>query len=487
MKRARAAFLGRRLLLGLLLLMARPQAFAEESRNAKPQAGPEATAAVIAELGAVDMPELQKYANAIGQRLARQVPPQGGGFRFFVVDQWMPNAFALPDGSIFVSRGLVALAGSEAELANVLAHEIVHVIQRHAIGRQAVADAANPFLLGFLRAGYLAGFSRDQERDADQLGQQIAAGAGYDPRAMSVFLRKLEYAERLQLGASRIPGFFDTHPSSAERAATAYERGAKLPFREQAPIARNTEEYVQRLEGLAMGDDPSQGIFRGTRFLHPDLGFTIFFPDGWTPVNTPDAVGAFSPQRDARIALELAGPGSDPEAAARAYLKKHEKEVKFVIERQGPVNISGRPAFEAVGTVLTPGGGVAAVLTFVALGERVYLISTVAKSMVASSYRGRAVATVRSFRPLEPEERESIDVLRLRSAKAEADETLEELSRRTRNALDLQRTAVANGLFTEDRLKAGQVLKVAVSERYRPRETPSLPVAAPVATPTEAP
>jgi predicted Zn-dependent protease len=445
---------------------------AQTPARAKPRAGPDATAEVLAELGRVEMPELQGYVSAVGQRLVRQVPQRGGSFHFYVVDQWVPNAFALPDGAIFVSRGLVALAVSEDELANVLAHEITHVMQRHAIGRQAVSQAANPFLLGMARAAYLAGFSRDQERDADHFGQQIAAASGYDPRALSEFLRKLEYAERIEIGASRIPGFFDTHPSTAERAGTAFDRASKLPWKPQPGIARDGADYVKQLEGLPMGDDPAQGIFRDTRFLHPDLGFTVFFPDGWTPVNTAQAVGALSPRGDARIALEIAGEGTDVEAVAREYLAKRLGEVHARIERSGPVSIGGRPGFEAAVTVPTPAGLLAAQLTFLGLGPRVYLFSSVARATAAQSYRGRATATVRSFRALEPEELDGIQVMRLRSAHADEGETLPELSRRTRNALDLQHTAVANGLFTEALLHKGQVLKVAVSEPYRPRKAP---------------
>ena len=443
-------------------------ALAEGSQTRRPQAGPDAVQLVLAELGRVDDEPLQRYADAVGQRVARGAPSRGASFRFFVVDQWTPNAFALPDGSIFVSRGILALASSEDELANVLAHEVVHVTERHAIGRQAITGSANPFVVGMARAAYLAGFSRDQERDADTGGQTLAAAAGYDPRAMAEFLRKLEYAERLQLGASRIPSFFDTHPSTAERAGAAHDRGARLAFTPRPGIARDGADYVRRLEGLAIDEDPAQGIFRGTRFLHPDLGFTIYFPDGWTPINTAQAVGAVTPRRDARIALELAGDGDDPEAAASAFLRQHLEGGGARIERSASITVGGRPAVETLLSVRTAAGVLLAQLTFVPLGGKVYAISTVAPAAAFGGYRGRAAATVRSLRALDDAERRSIEVMRLRSFRAEAGETLEEASRRARNALDLQRTAVANGLFTEATLHEGQVLKVAVTEPYRP-------------------
>jgi predicted Zn-dependent protease len=469
----------------ILAAGARPsRAQSSADDRAAPRAGPEAVKLVFAELGRVNNESLQQYVDAVGQRVARAAPRIGNGYRFYVVDQWTPNAFALPDGSIFLSRGLVALASSEDELANVLAHEITHVTERHAIGRQAIAESANPFLIGFARAAYLASFSRDQERDADVGGQALAAAAGYDPRAMAEFLRKLEYAERLQFGASRIPSFFDTHPSTAERAGSSFDRGTKLPFRKQPGLANDAADYVRHLEGLVIGDDPAQGIFRGTRFLHPDMGFTIYFPDGWTPVNTPEAVGAFDPRGQARIALELAGEGDDPEKVGRTYLAKHAKEAKGarpVIEQEAAITISGRPAYEVIATVPSQGGSLVAQLDFVAFGGRVYLLSAVARSTSFKSYKGRAAATIRSLRPLEPEERTGIDVMRLRSATADEGETLAELSRRARNALDLQRLAVANGLFTETQLHEGQVLKVAVAEPYRSGDpsSPKSDVAAP--------
>lgn len=436
-----------------------------------PRAGPEMVKRVFAELGRVEDKAIQQYVDAVGQRLARGVPRTASGFRFHVVDQWSPNAFALPDGSIFISRGILVLASSEDELANVLAHEIIHVVERHAIDRMVVADSANPFLIGFARAAYLASFSREQEREADSGGQVIAAAGGYDPAAMASFLRRLESIERIQIGTSRLPGFFDTHPATVERVGTTHDRSAKIPFTAKPGVAPSADAYARRLEGLAMGDDPSQGIFRGTRFLHPDLDFAIAFPDAWTLVNTPSAVGAIAPKGDARIAVEFAGKGDDASVVASEYLRKELKKAEARVESSNAISVGGRSGWELVVSVPTAAGAISAQLTFLPHQGTVYLISLAARATAFSSYRGRAVATVRSLRPLDPAERDSIDVLRLRLARAEAGETLQELSRRTKNALDLQRTAVQNGIYTEGGLEEGKLLRVAVAERYAPRSS----------------
>ncbi len=447
-------------------------AYAQGSAAKARRARPDPTAQVLAEMGLVDNEALQKYVSAVGERVARGAPGFGGRYRFYVIDQWAPNAFALPDGSIFLSRGILALAGSEDELANVLAHEVTHVAQRHAIGRQAVADAANPFFIGFARARYLASFSREQEREADTGGQRLAAAAGYDPAALAVFLRKLEYDERLKLGASRLPNWFDTHPSTAERAGTTYDRSGRIEFTATPGIASDRPDYVSRVDGLTVGEDPSQGIFRGNRFLHPDLGFTISFPDGWNLVNTPQAVGAFSPDRDARLALEMAGDGEDPALVATKYLEERAEETRLEIDEAKATSIFGRKAYEVQASMPTPAGSAKAQLAFIAFGGRVYLISTVARSMSFGGYKGRTAATIRSFRELDAAERDTIKVMRLHTVQARAGETLEQLSRRTGNALDLQWTAVANGIFHGTALQEGQIIKVGREEPYVPRSAP---------------
>ncbi|MGH9885119.1 MAG: M48 family metallopeptidase, partial [bacterium] len=185
------------------------------------RAGEEASQAVGAQIGIVRDAKLQGYVDALGQKLVKFAPPQPFPYHFQVVDQWSPNAFALPGGYIFVSRGLLVLTNSEDELACVMAHEITHAAARHASGRQTYMEQLNPFSLGLPRMASVAAYARDQERAADTGGQRIAKAAGYDPRGMSIFLQSLDKIDRLQMGASRIPTFLDTHPSNPERVAAA--------------------------------------------------------------------------------------------------------------------------------------------------------------------------------------------------------------------------------------------------------------------------
>ncbi|MBW2280496.1 MAG: M48 family metalloprotease [Deltaproteobacteria bacterium] len=290
------------------------------------------------EMGLVEDGRLEVYVQKLGRRIAQGA----GGFRyeFHVVDQAAPNAFALPGGHIYLSRGLLQLANSEDELACVLGHEIVHVAARHAAARQHVQrTTANPLMLPGIVLGsvfgekvgratseplrsfnapYVASFSRDQERTADQQGQRMAARAGFDPAGMASFLDKLSRYESVTFGYSRLPSFMDSHPMTGERLNTASAEAGLIRWHRQPGVAKNHESFLGKVEGLVVGPPASEGVFIGDRFLHPDLDFSIRFPRNWRTVNAQMAVGAVAPSRNVQIFLSQPTRGTDPKAAARA-------------------------------------------------------------------------------------------------------------------------------------------------------------------------
>jgi predicted Zn-dependent protease len=431
------------------------------------RAGEEAAREAVAELGLLDDAPLQQYVDALGQRLARAAPARGFSWRFQVVDQWPPNAFSLPGGSIFVSRGLLALSNSEDELANVLAHEIVHAAQRHAAGRQAVGRGLSPFSLGWLGAAQVAAYARDQERSADAEGQRLAAAAGFDPRAMGSFLRSLEKIEILRMGAARLPTFLDTHPGASERVAATATLAQQLAWTPR-PDVPDRAAYLRRLDGLVLGENPSQGVLRDGRFLHPDLDLAVNFPEGWQVDNGASAVVALSPDADARFAIQFAGRGSDPRVPAAAFLAGPARTFRAQISEAQPLQLGCCPAYQVRGHVATREGGISAQLTWLAWRGNLYLLSAAAPGPAARKYFGRARAMARSFRPLSAEERSSIEVERLRVALAREGETLPGLLARTGSSWDVQRAAIANDVVATVRLERGSLLKIAAREPYAP-------------------
>ena len=272
-------------------------------------------------MGFVDDPALNAYVNEIGQRLARHAPRGRFHYQFKVIDQDAPNAFALPGGFIYVSRGLLVMTNSEDELAGVLGHEIIHVAARHAAARQSVVKGM-PSVVQAMAGGFIAEYGRDQERESDRLGQGLAGLAGYDPNGLAEFLTSREFQERLMLGGSRLPGYFDSHPATAERTASASSRARMVAWTRVPEIAPGRAAYLDRIEGLVVGTSASEGVFVGNRFMHPELGFTLRFPPDWRTQNTRNAVGALSPRRDGMVSLEFETLGDDPQSVGTAFLRQ---------------------------------------------------------------------------------------------------------------------------------------------------------------------
>jgi len=297
---------------------------------------------------------------------------------------------------------------------------------------------------------------------------------------MSTFLQSLDLIERLRMGSSRIPTFLDTHPGTGERIGSAAVFASTLPQPPPRDVAKARETYLDHFEGLMLGSDPAEGVIEGARFLHPDLGFALAFPAGWQIINTPAAVVAAPQRRDARFGLEDAGPGDDPEAVAGPYLAERLSKVRAVIEFQGAQETRCCKTYVVRGSVLTPQGVViAGQLTWIALGGHVYRLSAAYIPIAAEKYADRARLFVRSFHPLTPEERASIQVDRLELVRAKAGETIAQLSARTGNTYEVHPTAIANGLSVDARLTEGELIKIGVRVPYTPPTEEPAPGPAP--------
>ena len=429
--------------------------------------GEEASDAVSAQMGLYEDPALEAYVSRIGSKLVRGVPRNAFHYQFKIVDQFEPNAFALPGGYIYVSRGLLALANSEDELANVIGHEITHAARRHAAMQQALA-VSGPLAMPWVQAARQAAYGRDMERDADRGGQFLAAAAGYDPMALSTFLSDMGQLERLRIGHSRLPSFFDTHPGSQERSAVNAARAQEIRWQRDPTLGDTHTAYLRQIDGLPLGQRPEAGIFEGDRFLHPDLDFQIRFPNGWSTSNTNQAVGALSPRGDAMVYVTADQPAGDPKQIAEAFVVTTGRQLPVEVVAAGPVQIGHIDAWRIELTGRGRGGSLSAVVTFLPYRGATWRITGVAPSGVAPRYTGRMLNTARSFRPLTDEERSRIEATRLRLVTALRGEDLEALARRAGNDWDPTRTAVYNGIFTTHRFSGGELVKVARVEPYTP-------------------
>jgi len=431
--------------------------------------GEESAKAVEAQMGVIDDPVLTEYVQGIGDKLLRGVP-RSFEYRFRVVDQVESNAFALPGGYIFVSRGLLALAANEDELANVIGHEITHSARRHAARGQAAARYQSRLAMPWVRAKESASYSRDMEREADRGGQMLAAAAGYDPMGMSTFMASLQKTERLTRGYSRPNSFFDTHPGTRERVGANAVRAREIRWVRDPELGDVRLRYLEHIEGLPLGERPESGIFVGNRFIHPELDFTMSFPEGWQTANTAAAVGAAT--RNAQIFLEIDSPPGDARDAVDRYLADLEAdgvqglEVKS-LERAKIAGGDGvRVEFEVPGG----GGKVYAMVTFFPWKASTWRITGVSPARVVKEYRGRLLSTTRSFRPLPPELRQGIMETRLRLVEARNGEDISSLCQRTSCAWAASQTAIMNEIGATHVFGGGEVVKIAHEEAWEPAE-----------------
>lgn len=452
------------------------------STEREAEIGAEASKIVAEQIGLVEDPKLGRYVDEVGQRLAQRSPRQDTAYHFAVADMEVPNAFALPGGWIYVSRGLLVLTNSEAELANVLGHEIGHVAARHAASREAHSIGAGLLsvmgsvvsaatlgvgagigqLFQIAGAGAIASYSRGQERQADEIGQDLAAVSGWDPEALSRFLETLEIDSEAIGEPSQLPGFLSSHPLTGDRIAKSAQHAATLTVVPGAPIAASREDFLKKLDGLLVGPDPTHGLFRDNRFLHPGLAITIDFPAGWTTHNSEQVVAAISPEEDALTALQLQEEGSDAKAAALRFSEAH----GLALNDARALTIGGRTAYRGVAIAQTQDGRLGLDLCWIAHRDMIFRFTGLAPADRFLRHQAALARTSQSFGSLGATELASIHDLRLRVVRAQGGESLATLSRRTGNAMSLEKTAIANSLTADAVLAAGEAVKIAVEVRY---------------------
>ena len=290
--------------------------------------------------GAYEHPRLAGYVQNIGLRLAKQTEYQQYPYKFTILNTQIVNAFALPGGFIYITRGLIALASNEAELAGVLSHELAHVTARHGAERRTAQQVAQIGLLlgavGLQAAGLpsdlmqvgqtiamasIQSYSREHEFEADTLGIRYMSRAGYNADAMSTFLSSLREhsmveAQVLGLPPGQVDQFniMSTHPRTVERVKQAQAAAAQR--RGQGQWRAN--EYLDSIDGMMFGDDPEQGVIRGQTFIHPPLRFQFRAPEGFHLRNSPARVEARHPSGAAMV-FDM-GPSKGARGAA-SYLQ----------------------------------------------------------------------------------------------------------------------------------------------------------------------
>lgn len=439
------------------------------SESQERRLGMESDRSMVEELGLYVDSRLQGYVAELGRRLAAGSERPGLDWTFRVVDDPVVNAFALPGGYVYVTRGILAHFDSEAELAAVLGHEIGHVTARHGVEQVSRARLAEVGLgLGAILApeeakayGGLAQsglgllflkYSRDDERQADELGLRYLSRGGYDPRPMTEVFEMLERVGR-QAGGERLPVWLSTHPAPEDRREWAERAVASLPRGGSGSV--NREVYLERLEGLVFGDDPRAGFFRENLFLHPQLRFQLRFPGGWKLENRRRVVAGAPSGGDAALALSTA-PETSARAALQGFLSR-----RRVACGEGPApSIRGLASAGCPFAATSNGGSVRGLAVFVEYGGKVYGLLGQSSSDRWKVYRRAIEEAIRSFAPLTDAEALAVAPRRLKLVRPPQSMDLEAFASRYEASVPAETLARINRLEPGSRLRAGQLYKV---------------------------
>jgi predicted Zn-dependent protease len=418
-------------------------------------------------------PALQALMEQTIERLVAASEKPELKYRITILNSPAINAFALPGGSLYVTRGLISLANDTAELSSVISHEMAHVLARHAAIREeqiraavlnsrAISDTLSDPQLGALALARsrlsIATFSRGQELEADAVGVGIAARAGYDPYGASRFLTSMGRFAQLRtvtLGANqpRELDFLSSHPSTPERISIAVANAKQ--FVNPAATERDREIFLKALEGVTFGDDPKEGFVRGRTFLHPNLGFAFTAPEGFALENTPQAVlGATSNGREAmRLdAVRVAGTDTLTDYVSKGWVEGVDPASIQKFEING---------FEAV-TAVARGEQWSFRLYAIRFGPDVYRIAFAARDLTPQLETAFRQAVL-SFRRVPVEEAQAVRPLRISIHRVNPGDTPERLATRMAFAdRQLERFLVLNGMQRGARLTPGDHVKLIV-------------------------
>jgi predicted Zn-dependent protease len=431
--------------------------------------GREADADIVASMGVYPDDALQAYVEGLGRVLASRSERPSLPWTFRVLDDPIVNAFALPGGHVYVTRGILAHLDSEAELVGVLGHEIGHVTARHGVNQLSKQQLAGLGLglgaavsPGMERFSQLAStglgllflkYSRDDERQADELGLRYALRGGWDPREIPEVFAVLERVSQAE-GGGRAPTWLATHPDPGQRREWMRAQVARLDV-DLSGYRVERRGYQRHLEGLAFGADPRQGFFEEDRFYQPELAFSIELPNGWQHENQRQAVTAASDARDAIVQLTLAA-NADPAAGVREFLAQDGVTGGGVES----ANVHGLPAARAVFEVAREGQtSLAGTVAFVRDGSRGYRLLGLTTSDRWTAYESALDGALGSFRRVTDRRVLDVQPRRLALVDLERGLTLEEFQRQYPSTVPLQTLGLINRLDAAGRLPTSELVK----------------------------
>jgi len=423
------------------------------SESQEIQMGQQAAQEVAQTIGLYNNAKVQSYVADLGKRMAAQSERPNLPWEFHVVDDASVNAFALPGGFIYVTRGLMTSINDEAELATVIGHEIGHVTNRHSVQQISKAQLAQLGLgIGSIlssdiaRFGQLASaglsilflkYGRDAENQADQAGFRYALNQNYDVREMTKVFATLDRISQTS-GGGKLPEWLSTHPNPENRIEHIEKMLDTLHWDPSKSI-ENRQQYLQYVQGMPYGEDPRQGYFEGTHFYHPQMKFQLTFPEGWQVQNTPQAVVSLSPNQDAMVQLGLAGKAS-PQQAAQQFLSQQGVQAGH----SSTSSINGLPAASSYFQAQTEQGTIQGIVSFISYGGATFGLMGYTPAGKLGTYDQVFQSTIRSFNELRDPSKLNVSPARVELVKLSSPMTLEQFNSRYPSSIPVDQLAIIN-------------------------------------------
>lgn len=439
------------------------------------QMGAQAHKDVLQEYGLVENPELQAYVTRVGKALAAKSHRPNLQWHFTVVDSPEVNAFALPGGYIYITRGIMSYLNSEAELAGVLGHEIGHVTARHGVRQQSAATAAGlgailgsilvpgmdnqagATLLQQLSQSIVAGYGREHELESDRLGAEYLAKSGFDPQAMVEVIEVLKNQELYDIELAkkegrkprRYHGLFDTHPSNDTRLKQVIGEANKYKV---ANPKVGRDEFLRVMNGIYFGDSPDQGVIRNNALLHEKLGISVQFPQGWRMQNQPDRVVAINPQGTALVELKPGPRNAQPLDTLQKGLKLDQG------ARYETGSVNGNPAAFAAGTQQ----GKPVLVAAINFNNAQYLLAGMARDGATYNQNRTALKdSINSFRAISQQERQLARPYVIRVISAQPGMTMASLAAQSPLGWGAEsQLRLMNDLYPSGEPQPGQLIKI---------------------------
>ena len=459
------------------------------------QLGAEADKDIIQEMGLYENPAIQAYVESVGRRVLERSDLRDSTapeiyrdtkFTFRVVNSPVVNAFALPGGYVYLTRGLLAHVQNEAQLAVVLGHEIAHVAARHAsqqavkaqwgqlgligaaiLGSQVAGPAGGQLAENIMNMGgqafqlLMMRYGRKAEYESDELGVKYAAQAGYATAESAKFFTSLQRITAAE--GKALPTWQSTHPDPGDRAQKVLQMsGAYLPVGSAPAPAVGEEEYLRRLEGLVVGDNPREGFTQNGIFYHPDLRFQFPVAPGWKLQNESALVAMLEPGKTAIMTFQIA-PGATAREAAQQFAEKSGIQVAGANE----VSINGMPAMVVVGQGQTEQGPVGVWSTFIQMDGKVYNFMGYAPAQAFAQHVRTFEGVAGGFAPLRDPNILSVQPARMALVPANRTAPFREFVPPVLpQGMSADSLAIMNQVALDEPVQAGRLLKLPALPAY---------------------